>query len=413
MSSLWRKLDNTAKIFSLEEKNNNNIFRLSILLKEEVDSTILKSATIKALEMYPSYKVKLGTGIFWKYLENNMAEPIVEEESEVVCKNINLKKNNEYLFKVTYFKNKINLDVFHVLTDGSGAIVFLKGILYNYLNLKYNLKTDYKEVIKYYGLIQDEYLKQVDKKLVCREKLNKAFLIKEKSNLSSNRTYHYILDLQKFKSICKNYNVSITEYLTALYIYAIYNTIYDKSSNRDIIITMPIDLRRHYNVESFSNFFTCANIEGNVLNVNELSFNKILNQVHKEFRNKLTLDNIKKYLSRDVKLGTNVGIRLIPLIIKQIFMKYFGKFINQTATSTLSNVGQIRVEEQYKKYIDNIIVLVSVGSIQNVKCTICSYENNLTVTINSNLISNSLENEFYNLLVEHIGIVKLESNEGW
>ena len=77
-----------------------------------------------------------------------------------------------------------------------------------------------------------------------------------------------MLNLNKFKIICKKYNVSITEYITALYIYSIYKTIYNKKSNEDIIITIPIDLRRHYNVSSLNNFFTCMDINSNIVNSN-------------------------------------------------------------------------------------------------------------------------------------------------
>lgn len=408
MNNLWRRLDNTAKVFSLDEKKNNNIFRLSVVLKDKVEPQILKSAINKTLDKYPSYRVKIKSGFFWNYLEANEKQITVEEETGIPCKSINFRENNEYLFKVTYFNNKINLDIFHVLTDGLGAINFLKDIIYNYLNLKYNLKVNRK--IKKERPIQDENLINVDRKLISDKYYKKAFLIKEKSNLENNKTYHYILDLKQFKSVCKKYNVSISEYLTALYIYAIYQTIYNKSSNKDIVISIPIDLRKYYNVESFSNFFTCMSIEGNVGNNKNMSFEEILVQVRKEFKSKLTLENIKKYLARDVKLGTNIVIRLVPLFIKKNFMKYFGSLVNQTSTTTLSNIGSIIISEQYRKYIDNIIVLVSTGRTQKVKCTICSYENNLTVTINSNLINNNLEKEFYRLLKEHIGKVRLESN---
>lgn len=410
MTNFWRKLDNTAKIFSLDEQKNNNTFRLSVILKEKVDSIILKSALIETLEIYPSYRVKIKSGFFWSYLESNSKEPTIEEEQEIPCSSINFSKNNDFLFKVTYFNNKINLDVFHVLTDGVGATVFFKEIIYNYLQLKYTLKVDNREIVKDFGTNPDEYLQNVNKKLGYHGKTKKAFLIKEKSNMSKNKTYHYILDLEKFKSICKKEEVSITEYLTALYIYAIYKTVYDKASNKDIVISVPIDLRNHYNVKSFSNFFACMSIEANVFNKNYVSFDKILMQVHKEFKSKLTEDNINKYLARDVKLGTNVLIRLVPLPIKKLFIKYLGKLVNQMATTTLSNIGSIKIDEPYKKYIDNIIVLVNAGRIQKVKCTICSYENNLTVTINSNLIDSMLEYEFYRLLIKYVGEFKLESN---
>lgn len=406
----WRKLDNVAKVFSLEDKQNFNTFRLSVILKEKINAKFLKLAIIEALEDYPSYKVKIKTGFFWNYLEANSNAPIVEEETQSPCKSINLRKNNEYLFKVTYFNNKINLDIFHVLTDGVGATSFMKTILYNYLNLKHKIKTKNQKTIKNDVFIEDEFLKKADKKILCHKENKKAFLFKGKFNLLKNKTYHYILNLKTLKDICKKNNVSITEYLTALYIYAIYKTAYDKSSKKDIAVTIPIDLRKHYNTESFANFFTCMNVFGDVSNKQKVSFEKVLNQVHEQFKSKLTRDNIKKYLARDVKLGTNMAIRLVPLAIKKAFMKYMSKMVNQSTTTTLSNIGPIQIEEKYKKYIDNIFVLVSTSKIQKAKCTVCSYEEKLTVTINSNLISNKLENEFHKLLIKYIGKVKIESN---
>ena len=39
------------------------------------------------------------------------------------------------MFRVTYYKCRINLEVFHVLTDGMGGINFLKELTYQYLRL--------------------------------------------------------------------------------------------------------------------------------------------------------------------------------------------------------------------------------------------------------------------------------------
>jgi len=401
-----RKLDNTAKVFSIEEKRNINTFRLTVILKEKVNKKILKEAIRRTLRIYPSYKVKIKNGVFWNYLQTNKNDILLKEEKDT-CKTINLKENNDYLFKVTYFHNRINLDIFHVLTDGMGGTIFLKGIIYNYFNLKYNLKINIKNILKDTGNNKDEYINNVDRKLVNDIKNKRAYFIEDEQNILKNKTYHYVLDLEKFKNICKLKEVTISEYLTALYILAIYKSIYKKESNRDIVVTVPIDLRKYYNVQSLSNFFTCMTIDGNISKKSRVTFNSILNHVHKEYTKKLKLDSIKKFLSRDVKLGTNIGIEMAPLFIKKIFMKYFAKEVRKNTTTTLSNIGAIKLENKYKKYIENIIALVSTGKVEKVKCTICSFENNLTVTLNTNLISNKLENEFYKLLLKKIGNVKI------
>ena len=154
----WRKLDNTAKIFSLDDSRNTNIFRYSVLLKEDININVLEKALNKTLIDCPSFKMKIGAGLFWNYLELNHKKPIIKEENEIPCEHINFKRNNDYLFKVTYYKNKINLDIFHVLTDGTGAITLLKTLIYNYLNLKYNLTSNIK-IENNNNKYQDQHLK--------------------------------------------------------------------------------------------------------------------------------------------------------------------------------------------------------------------------------------------------------------
>lgn len=407
----WRKLDNTAKIFSLDDKKNINIFRYSVILKEEVDEYLLELAVKEALIQYPAFKVKMKTGLFWNYLEESFKIPMVEKEQKTFYGSSKYHFNNDYLFKVTYFSNKINLDIFHVLTDGLGAIFFLKSILYQYLNLKYKLTTKEKLPFTNIKFNNDEYLNNVDKKIFYKEKeYKRVFMFHEKTNLLKNKSFHYILDLDKTKIICKDKQVTITEFLTAVYLYAIYKTSYYKIHNKDIIITIPIDLRKYYQVQTLSNFFTCMKIKGNVSNQKYVFFDNILKQVQEEFQKKLTFELVKKYLSQDVRLGTNLVVRFVPLFIKKIFIRNLGKLFMRGSTTTLSNVGVIKVEEQYKKYIENIVVLANPGSVQRVKCTVCSYENKLTVTLNSNLINDCLEKEFAKLLIKYIGNVKIENN---
>lgn len=408
MGRKWRKLDNTAKIFSMEDYTNNNTFRLSVVLKEKVNPSYLKDAVIRTLIDYPSYKVKIRAGFFWNYFEKNDNDVIIEEESEMPCQSINFVMNNDYLFKVTYFDKKINVDMCHMLTDGMGGVIFIKSIIYNYLNIKYDL--DIKVEDKYYdaGYGRDQYLRRYDKSMFSVDKSKNIFLIKDKYNIDINKTYHYIIDVDMFKKVCKKYNVSVTVLLTSLYVLALYNTVYDKKSGRDIYINLPVDMRKHFNVYAFSNFFTCMDIKANI-NKGNVSFEGVLKQIKSEFGSKLKIENLKGYLSRDVKLGTNVAIRLVPLFIKKPIMKTLEKVVRRS-TTTLSNIGVFSVDDRYEKYIDNVLVLVNPGNIQKVKCTICSFNGMLNVTINSNLDNNKFEVEFNRLLEEYIGKIKVESN---
>ena len=68
----WRRLDNSAKIFPISAgKKYSTVFRLSVVLTEKIEPNILKEAVNQALSKYVSFKVKMKTGFFWFYFEEN------------------------------------------------------------------------------------------------------------------------------------------------------------------------------------------------------------------------------------------------------------------------------------------------------------------------------------------------------
>lgn len=406
-----RSLDNTAKIFSVEEKKNTNTFRLTAFMTEKIDPKYLKEAVLESLINYPAYRVQLKSGFFWNKFVDNQKQPVVREEPYFKNRIIKFFKSNNYLFRVTYCNNMINLDVYHMLTDGLGATIFFKDILKNYLNLKYKLESETKIKVNDSFFSKDKYLEKVDKTLLSSESKKKAYLIQEKSNYLRNKTYHFILDLKEVKANSKANSVSISEYLSAIYLLAMYNTIYDKNSKKDLVLNVPIDLRHHYGVEVYSNFFTCVSLNANVDAEKKVLFKSLLQQMKKEYREKITEQKVEQYLARDVVMGTNIAVNVAPLFIKKFFMKYLGKLVSQSTTTTFSNLGIISLEEQYQKYIDNIVTIVNAGKYQKIKCTVCTFKNNLTVTINSNLFSDKFEKEFYKLLRKYAGKVEIKNND--
>ena len=145
--SNWRRLDNSAKIFPIaSSKKYSSVFRLSAVLKEKIAPNILKRAVNIALKNLSSFKVKLKKGFFWYYFEDNNKEVIIEKEKDYPCKYIDPDTNNDYLFKVTYWENKINLDIFHSLTDGNSGIIFLREIVYTYIELAH--KEDFSQKLR-------------------------------------------------------------------------------------------------------------------------------------------------------------------------------------------------------------------------------------------------------------------------
>lgn len=394
------KLDNTAKFFSLDCKDNINVFRYTIFLKERVNGRTLKKSVQETIKNYPEFKVKMAAGIFWKYLKNNNKTVIVNKDSKMICDYFNVKDNNNYLFKVTYFKNRINLDVIHVLTDGTGAIELLKSIVYNYLNIKHHLNLTFRKKENKYI---DQYIEFFDKKVEQISRLEKSYRIPNKIDTSINNTSLFIIDISEIKKICQFKKVTITEYLTAKLIYAIYLEYYKPIKHEEIIITVPVNLRNYYD-DTLANFFKCIDINSKINELNLKSEKEILKNVHEEFKKKINIDNINTVLNRDIRLEKKLWVRMTPLFGKKIFMKCFEESFNKGATAALSNVGSIKVDDIFKKYIDNIFAHIKPGKYQKIKCTICSYNNKLNVVINSNIINDRFANTFKKLLKQDLKV---------
>ena len=132
----WRKLDNAAKLYSAaSNKKDTRVFRFYCELKEEVNPDVLQEALNQTIEIFPTFLMVLRKGLFWHYLEPCNLHPVVKEEYKEPCSRLYVKDKKTLLFEVTYYKKRINFEVFHALTDGTGAMHFLQELVQDYLIL--------------------------------------------------------------------------------------------------------------------------------------------------------------------------------------------------------------------------------------------------------------------------------------
>ena len=410
----WRKLDNSAKIFPIaSSKKYSSVFRLSAVLKEKINPIYLKEAVDIVLKNLSSFKVKLKKGVFWYYFEDNNKEVIIEQEKNYPCKYIDPNTNNDYLFKVTYWENKINLDIFHSLTDGNSGVIFLREIVYTYIEIVH--KQDFNQKFRIERTIsnntEDDYLRNYDKKSKKGKTGKKAYILQgKKLPLAAIGVIHVNIDLNKLKSVAKEKNVTITQYLTSVLISAIYNSNYKKyNGKKPIKVCIPVDLKKYFKSETISNFFSYITLQTNK-DVSLNSFEDILKFVKNGFDEKLTKDEISKTMSANVKLGNNIFIRLIPLFLKLIIVKLSYMEIRKYTTTTFSNIGRIGIIGEYQKYIDKFLMLIAPESVEKIKCSACSFENKLTFTFTSTLMNTEVEEEFCKILKEEGISIYTEGN---
>lgn len=413
----WRRLDNSAKIFPISAgKKYSTVFRLSAVLKEKVNPNVLAKAVKMALETYKSFKVRMKSGFFWYYLEENLKNPIIEEEKDYPCQYINPRTNNNYLFKVTYFENKINIDIYHALTDGNSGSTFFKEIIYNYLELMYpevfieERNSRKIEDIEYNT--EDSYMKNYDKKAKSNASSKKAYILKgEKIRLGAVSAIHEIINLDDLKKESKKYEATITQYLTAVLIYSIYEENYKKNkSKKPIKVCIPVNLKKYFMSKTMSNFFSYITLEANMEDKNMDTFEKILEFVKSDFKNRLKEEEIIKTMSANVKLGNNPIVKIVPLVLKKLLVRLSYIEIRKYTTITFSNIGRFGIIGKYQDYIDYFLMLIAPESVEKIKCSSCSFENKMVFTFTSILDDNKIQKRFYEFLKNKKIRVEIESN---
>jgi NRPS condensation-like uncharacterized protein len=226
----WTKLDNAAKIFPpTTNGKDTKVFRFVCELKDEVDKNILQSALDKTIELFPVYASILRSGVFWYYFESTELKPKVKEESKLPCSTLYHPNQRNLLFEITYYRQRINLEMYHALADGTGALGFFKTLLYFYITEKYREnfgdklpKLDYDA--SFSQKMDDSFLKHyTGNKKPNKIKITKAYHITGRRP-SDNRLkiIEGIIPVKEILDLAHRYNTTLTVYLTALFILAIY-----------------------------------------------------------------------------------------------------------------------------------------------------------------------------------------------
>lgn len=411
----WHKLDNTAKLYPVIASSHlSSVYRMSATLKERIVPELLQKAVETVTPWFENFNVRLRRGVFWYYYETNKKIPRIEEEFTYPCRYIDPYSNNQYLFRVSYYECRINLEVFHGLTDGNGAVMFLKELLYEYLRLAYQ-----KELA---GLphapsrdvsfnTEDSYQKYYKKmKTEGYAKENAYQLSGELLGGLKVGILHGYINLEALKRVCREHQVSITQYFLAVLIESIYvEKMNSQPSKLPIRINMPVNLRAFFESTTIRNFFAAV-IIGFPVKKESYTFEEILAYVKNRLDEELTKEKLEKLISYNVGNEKHWYLRMLPLFIKNTGIKLIYARSARSFTTTISNLGVIKLLPEYQSYVKRFHFIMGVSKKQPMKCIVCSYGTELVFTFSSVLEDTSLQRHFFKKLSQDGIPVEIESN---
>lgn len=385
----WYKLNNVGKFYaSTSNLKIPKVFRYSALLSDNIEENILQEALNKTIIIYPNFNVNLKKGIFWYYLDETNKKNKVTKENLPICFKI-YNNSDDFLYRVSYYKNKINIEISHILSDGRGSVEFFKLLLTNYVSLKYNLNIKQKNNTQL-EKSEDSYIKYYEKSKYKKNKNSKTYIYKGKKYRNQTQYMECYTDVKSILELAHKYNTTLTVFLISVLIYSFRNELKISELNKYIKIDLPVDLRTFFNSHSAMNFFGLTTISYKFKSKTR-DLEDIIKEVKQQFEEKIILEELAKRANYMVSFEKNCFCRFTPIFLKNIVLSLIDKITNNTSTTCLSNIGVIKLDPKIEEKINSISVLTSTNSF---RFTICTFKDQICIGIANTYTNNDIIKNF-------------------
>lgn len=130
--------------FLHSNESNRNSMKIEVQLADAIDGVLFKDAVRKTMKRYPYYCVTLGyeEGEYF-FAEND--RPVVILNS-LASPTFNTEETNMHFISFGYKDDWIVINMFHILTDGTGLYSVLRTLLYYYCGERYGVSEEPKNV---------------------------------------------------------------------------------------------------------------------------------------------------------------------------------------------------------------------------------------------------------------------------
>lgn len=420
-TGIWYKLDLSAIVYpTLQRRDFSSVYRLSVMLKEEIRPDVLQLALDKTLQRFPTYKAAIRKGLFWRYLEpNNRPGPFVQKDVQNPCQPMHFKTNNRYLVRVYYHRNRIALEAHHSLGDGTGGMYVLQTLTATYLRLlghteienggfvlDIDSKPDPEE-------LEDAYMRYANAKVCPPRPGEKTYRVRgTKEPFYTLNIIDGIMSVSEVMAVAKKYHATITEYLNAVLLQALLTRQETENprSYKPVRIAMPVNLRRFFPSRTLRNFITMI-YPGVDPRLGDYSFEEIVQHVHHYMRYYLNEKMLRGDITTNAATQRNPLIRIVPLFIKDYVVRlFYTKVQDKNSSAGLTNMGAVKVPDSMKPYIERFDIYMGQPFSSRTNCAIISFQDVLTVNFASSIVESDVEQYFFTHLVKDGIHVKIESN---
>ena len=417
----WMRLDNAAKIYPAAKRRNwNNFFRISATLAEPVDRAVLAAALDVTVRRFPSIAVRLRRGVFWYYLEEIPHTPPIQDEKSCPLAHAPFRQVRQCAFRVLVYKDRFAVEFFHALTDGTGALVFVKSLLAEYLSEKYGISVPAEKGVL--GRLEepspeeleDSFARYAGDVTASRAEATAWHLTGTPETDGYKDLVTLMVPADKLRSCAKDHGVSVTELLCAAMMQAILELQTEKVPNprhrKPVKVLLPVNLRKLFPSKTLRNFASYITPEIDP-RLGACSFQELCALVH----HKMGLEN-NRWTMR-AKFAANVAserspvLRVMPLFIKNIAMKAVFDTVGECKSCLcLSNLGRVELPEVMVPYVRRMDFIIGVQAKAPHNCGVVTWGDTAYINCIRSIREPELEYHFYRVL-HRLGLpVKVESN---
>ena len=175
---------------------------------------------------------------------------------------------------------------------------------------------------------------------------------------------------------------------------------------KPITILIPVNLRNFFPSVSARNFFCLTYIQYDIKKHGE-DFETMVDVINTQLKSKLKAEKLLGTIDTYSAVEHNVITRIVPLVVKDFFLRIAYRMSGRAVTATFSNVGIVKMPENMNKFIKCFDVYISTDKLQ--LCS-CSFDGKLTLGFTSQFISSDIEMRFFRELTSRGIDVELTSN---
>ena len=420
MKKQWYRLDNAALIFpAVMRKNWNNVFRVSVTLKDTVEPELLNRAAAELLPRFPAFFVRLRTGFFWYYLETVAEAPKAEEDYAWPLTRMSRRRLRKCCIRILYYQNRIAVEIFHSVTDGTGGMAFLQNLAARYLALKEGITVppegnivDPSEAPKAEET-RDCFQLCAAEASVSRAEENAYRLRGNPEEDSFRHIVTGILPTDKLLEKAHEQGTTVTGWLAAVMAEAVLarqKEDPDPGRRRHIKITVPVNLRRIFGMDTMRNFTLAVNI-GFDPRLGEYTHGEICRLMHHQLALETTRQRMAGRVAANVNLQRCLPLRLVPLPVKTLAMRLVYALSGESkGCLNISNMGTVTLPAAMEPYVERFDFIIGVQYSYPNNCSVVSWQGKTYISMIRGIRDSELERLFFTSLVEKGIPVTVESN---